>query len=187
MLMSSGRGTHWGAILFTIAAGSALFVFVVAPFVDDFLGGAEPPPVVRESPEPTETPLAVSTPLPEELGAELVSQSPAVAIAEGETVTVEVVLRNTGSAAWVRGAASEVRLGVVGEDERFFDLGMAAEWPLPTRAAVQSEAVVEPGDTGRFAFQITGTEAGDYVILLAPVVDGVAWMDLEITAEVTVG
>lgn len=180
-------------MVFTIAAGGALFAFVLAPLASDLFGPPGSTLATREV-RPTATPrevpgspiAQVRPPAPEELGAVLVSQSPAVSIFSGGTTTVAVIFRNTGTAAWVRGTPAEVRVGIVGDDSRLFDLGMAVDWPYPTRPAGQDEPVVEPGGTGQFAFRVKGTEPGRYLIRLAPVVDGVAWMDAHVTAEIIV-
>ena len=104
-----------------------------------------------------------------------VSQTPYPDITLGESATVAVVLRNIGATAWRKGTPQEARLGVRGNDTSLAFLG--ADWPLPSRVAVQSEAIVPPGETATFAFTVKGTKPGTFDIPLRGVVDGGAWMD----------
>ncbi|MEO8580881.1 MAG: hypothetical protein ABI469_11575, partial [Gemmatimonadales bacterium] len=73
----------------------------------------------------------------------------------------------------------EARLGIVDDDRRFFDLGLALDWPTPNRLAVQTEDVVEVGQVATFSFGLRGSVTGRHHIRVRPVIDGVAWMDDE--------
>lgn len=118
--------------------------------------------------------------------AALVSAPGATTLAKNETSTdLVVTLRNTGTRSFVRGDASELRLGVVGDSTAFADLG--ANWPMASRVAVQSEPEVAPGATATFRFRLTGARLGSYTIALRPVIDGVQWLEDErIRVDVTV-
>ncbi|MGH2500418.1 MAG: hypothetical protein ACRDF0_10080, partial [Candidatus Limnocylindria bacterium] len=105
------------------------------------------------------------------------SQSLPPVISLGGTTTVSMLFRNTGDTPWIKGTAAEARLGVVGDDPRWSEAGMAVNWPAPTRAAAQSEAVVAPGQIATFRFAVKGTLPGVHTLRLRPVVDGVAWLD----------
>lgn len=130
----------------------------------------------------------VPTPLPGELGSRWVSQSAPAAILVNGIARVTMTFENAGSVPWVKGSASEVRLGVVGDDPRFHEAGFALDWPLPTRVAAQSEKVVRPGERATFVFRLRGVTPGTLVIPLRPVVDGVSWLNAEgAYVEIVVG
>lgn len=106
-------------------------------------------------------------------------QSSYPTIAVGETTTLFVAFRNVGAGAWVKGTASEARLGVNLDDRTFSELGMAVGWALPDRPAMQSEPYVGPGGTATFVFRVKGVKTGQYTLHLRPVIDGVTWMEDE--------
>lgn len=190
--MLERRDTHWGAIAFTVAVGIAMATAVVplvrAPF--PATGPVAPEPQARLTPAPADRPpvpvRAAATPLPDQLDAEWLRQTAPPVIFVGQVTTIAILFRNTGTVAWVKGSPAEARLGLVGDDLHPFELGMAVEWPYPTRPAVQQELVVEPGGSAQFDFRIKGTVAGRYLLPLALVVDGVAWMNARATVDVTV-
>jgi hypothetical protein len=108
---------------------------------------------------------------------ELVDQSRHPLLRVGETsAPITVKLRNTGTRAWVRGKADQqVNLGVQGDDPSLRKLAMG--WPSGDRVAIQTEALVAPGDAGTFAFRVRAPSTpGMYVLHLRPVVDGVTWL-----------
>ena len=108
-----------------------------------------------------------------------VAESPWPTIAVGETATLTLLFRNTGTATWRRGTATEARLGVNGDDRTFSTLGMATGWPIPDRPAVQDVDAVAPGAASTFTFRVTGRAPGTYALHLRPVVDGLTWMEDE--------
>lgn len=108
-----------------------------------------------------------------------VAESPWPTVAVGETAVLTLLFRNTGTATWRRGTATEARLGVNGDDRTFSALGMATGWPIPDRPAVQDLDSVPPGATTTFTFSVTGRQPGTYALHLRPVVDGVTWMEDE--------
>ncbi|HUG55995.1 MAG TPA: hypothetical protein VMJ92_02875 [Candidatus Limnocylindrales bacterium] len=181
--------THWGAVAFTLAAALAL-VFFVGPWIASLAPGGSSgnggPTTLPATPSPSAA-TSAEVPSAEDLHSTWLWQSLPAEIVVGGTVQVSLMYRNTGSVAWVRGTPAEVRLGIVGDDASFHDLGMGPDWPLPARPAIQSESVVEPGQVATFTFDVVGTQAGSYRIPLMPVVDGVAWLgEDEVFAEITV-
>ncbi|MGH2379339.1 MAG: CAP domain-containing protein [Candidatus Limnocylindria bacterium] len=106
-----------------------------------------------------------------------VTQSAVPPVAAGEIATVSLTFENTGAETWIRGTASEARLGVAGDDTFFSLLGMAVDWPLDARPAVQDAATVAPGASTTFTFQVKGVAPGSYMLRLRPVIDGVTWME----------
>lgn len=167
------------AIVYTLTVGLLVPALVVAwltsvltahPAVVEDRDGAAPLP---------EVPLIVRTPLPSEVHSAWVSQSGPASILVDGTARFEMVFRNTGSVAWVRGTASEIRLGIAGDDPSFAERDFAVDWPHASRVAVQSEAVVDPGEVVTFRFSVHGASAGILTIPLRPVIDGVAWLEDE--------
>ena len=105
------------------------------------------------------------------------SQTVPEGIGLGKAATATFVYRNIGSVPWVRGTAAEARLGIVGDDRRFFDLGLGLNWPAPDRVAAQTEGVVRAGELATFTFGLRGSVTGRHHVRVRPVVDGVTWMD----------
>jgi uncharacterized protein YkwD len=108
-----------------------------------------------------------------------VTESPWPTISVGQTTTLSITFRNTGTATWTRGTAYQANLGVNGDDRTIFQLGMADGWPVPDRPAIQDSPVVPPGATSAFTFTLKGTAPGTYAIHLRPVIDGITWMEDE--------
>lgn len=98
-------------------------------------------------------------------------------VAPGEVAEVHVFVRNTGTAAWVRGGPTEARLGVKGDDITFHGLGGAVGWPLASRPAVQAQSRVGPGELATFTFRVRGPAAGAHLLQLRPVIDGITWLN----------
>ncbi|HUP35497.1 MAG TPA: hypothetical protein VNC82_08685 [Candidatus Limnocylindria bacterium] len=182
------RGTHWGAIAFTLVAAAVVVTVSSTALRDAF---ASVPGVVTE--ESTKKPAAsaaaapsAAAPSPDQVSAALVRKTAPPVIFSGGVATIVYIFRNTGSAAWVKGTPAEARLGIFFDDRELFDNGMAVGWPHPTRPAVQLESVVEPGGTAQFSFRVKGTVPGRYQIQVAPVIDGVAWTEEAAPLDLTV-
>jgi hypothetical protein len=90
---------------------------------------------------------------------------------------VTLQFRNIGQTAWIRGTASEIRLGEVGP--RPLPTEMKVDWPLPSRPAIQVEPVVHVQQVVTFTFKVVGVAPGVYRLMLRPVVDGVVWLEDE--------
>jgi hypothetical protein len=103
-------------------------------------------------------------------------QSAPVSVPGGETARLTVRFRNTGTASWVRGVVGQqANLGVLGDGAL-----VAAGWPTPDRAAVQTEAVVPPGGVATFSFALRAPMSpGSYRLDVRPVIDGTTWMEHE--------
>lgn len=122
---------------------------------------------------------SVPVPSASALRSRWVSQDVPEFISLGSTATATFAFRNIGGTPWIRGTAAEARLGVVDDDRRLFDLGLALDWPRPDRIAAQTEEIVELGDVGTFKVGLRGSVTGRHHVRVRPVVDGVAWMDDE--------
>ena len=114
-------------------------------------------------------------PQPVELHSQFVGEAPSVTVAVGQTAELSVQFKNTGIAHWVKGAPSEIHLGVSGDSKAFAD--MAVDWLTPTRPAAQTEPEVLPDAVATFTFTVKGAKAGTYKIPVRLVCEGVAWLD----------
>jgi hypothetical protein len=92
----------------------------------------------------------------------------------GQTSTVYVDYKNTGTATWYNDGPHAVRLGTDNEPDRISPTRHSS-WPTGNRAATLTQASVAPGQTGRFSFTITGPPAGNYNEYFRPVTEGRTW------------
>jgi hypothetical protein len=116
-----------------------------------------------------------------------VAQSAYPTMASGGTAQVSVTVMNTGSATWLKGTATEARIGIVNDDQTLTQLGLADGWLLSNRPAAQTEAAVTPGQTATFSFSVKGVRVGSYPLRLRTVIDGLTWMeDQGIFLQITV-
>jgi hypothetical protein len=92
---------------------------------------------------------------------------------------VTVRFANTGNETWQVGVPGrQVNLGVIADSTSFADLGIAAGWLSANRPATTLERTVAPGAVGTFSFTVRAPSTpGAYRIDLAPVVEGVRWLD----------
>lgn len=165
------------AVAYTFTVGLVLPVLAVAWVLGTSAVRALPAAPVADRPAATSAP--VTPPLASEVHAAWVSQqAPAIILDQG-TADIRMVFRNTGRVAWIKGTASEVRLGIVGDDPTLWEKGYAVGWPFPARPAVQSESAVAPGQTATFAFTVRGESPGRLLIRVRPVIDGVTWLEDE--------
>jgi len=109
---------------------------------------------------------------------EWVSQTGWPTVPQGGMATLNLSLRNTGTAAWTNSGSNPVRLGTVNPADRNSGFYKAGEWDATNRAAVLNEASVAPGEIGTFTFTVVGNPApGHYPEYFAPVVENLSWMD----------
>lgn len=116
-----------------------------------------------------------------------VTQSAYPSLRPGEVTTpITITFRNSGTKTWTRGTATQVNLGVVGDDPSWAPY--AVSWLSPNRVATTSELSVAPGAIATFSFVVKAPVVpGRYVLRLRPVVDGVAWLEDEgVFAQVNV-
>ena len=174
MPIVSGPQRTYGALLLAGVLLLTTFTWLLLADEADRVTQLDAETAAEESPVDV-----VPAPAASALRSRWVSQSAPQVIGLGKVVTASFVFRNIGSAAWVRGSAAEARLGVVGDDTRLFDLGMAVGWLAPNRLAVQAEDVVDVGELATFTFRLRGSVTGLHHLAVRPVVDGVTWMDDE--------
>ena len=115
------------------------------------------------------------------LSARYLGQDPWPVLSPGESAGYSVRFRNTGTMTWKIGSrASQVALGVAGDDRRPFALGMSEDWLSPDRVTLPAEREVHPGDIGVFTFTLRAPSTpGAYVLPLRLVVDGLQWLEDE--------
>lgn len=108
-----------------------------------------------------------------------VDQTALPALQPSATQAVTLRFRNSGTKTWQKGvAASQVALGINGDNTTFSALGMNVGWPSANRVAVQTESAVPPGGIASFTFVVKAPFSGGLrMIPLRPVVDGVAWLE----------
>ena len=85
--------------------------------------------------------------------------------------------KNLGSVPWVKGAASELRLGEVGIRPLLPD--MRRNWVNWDRPGSQEEPVVDPQEVATVRVGLRGSVPGTFRLSVRPVVDGVAWLENE--------
>lgn len=109
--------------------------------------------------------------------AELVSQSPSVAVSYGQSSNLYVRFRNIGALPWVKGSQNPIRLGLT--DPMVEESPLHSEfWAGRDRPANQTEDVVKPGDIGLFQFAVYGnqTPAGFYDQTFGLVAENITWL-----------
>jgi len=132
----------------------------------------------REFPSVVPAP-ALTPPVPGTHHSKWVTQAagPVLSV-KNPTGQVTVSLRNSGSLAWVKGTASEIRLGVAA-DATSYGPSIGAGWPTANRVAAQDQPRVAPGEVATFTITLRAATAGTYKLPLRPVIDGLSWLEDE--------
>ncbi len=92
---------------------------------------------------------------------------------------ITVTFKNAGSKTWTKGVPGQQAALGIRNDERTW-ASLAVGWPDPARPAVQTEAVVAPGQNATFTFKVKAPQApSTYVLSMRPVIDGLLWLDDE--------
>ncbi|MFA7308960.1 MAG: S8 family serine peptidase [Patescibacteria group bacterium] len=109
--------------------------------------------------------------------AQFVTQSPFTIVNRGDTRTMWVEYKNTGSQAW---NDSNVALGTANPLDRtspFYTNANGSGWKSANRIKMEKNSV-QPGESSKFSFTIKAPETpGVYTEYFRPVVDGVGWME----------
>lgn len=106
--------------------------------------------------------------------AQWAGQSDYPQITPGQTATVFIDYKNTGTATWYNNGPHAVRLGTDNPPDRISP-ARHSSWPGGNRAATLTQTSVAPGQTGRFSFTVTGPPAGFYREYFRPVAEGRTW------------
>lgn len=117
-----------------------------------------------------------------------VSQSDYPTLAQGESKTLSLAIRNSGTATWYNTGEHPVHLGTIRPTDRNSGFYTSSQWIATNRVATLNEASVAPGGVGTFTFSITAAPApGTYPEYFAPVVENITWLqDLGIYWNITV-
>ena len=95
----------------------------------------------------------------------------------GQSFTVTIAVRNTGSSTWSAAGPTSVRLGTAQPDDHVGAL-RAPGWLSSTRAAALEQSSVAPGQTGSFRLPILApATAGTVTEHFNLVADGLGWFD----------
>ncbi|MBI2448287.1 N-acetylmuramoyl-L-alanine amidase [Candidatus Microgenomates bacterium] len=110
-----------------------------------------------------------------------VAQSPFVMMSSGETASLWLEIKNTGTTTWQKNSADSVRLATTSPRDR------KSIFLSSNRIALDRDRVV-PGETVRFSFSITAPDqSGVFKEYFSPVHDGVGWLkDIGIYWEIKV-
>ncbi|MSU76440.1 hypothetical protein EXS54_03155 [Patescibacteria group bacterium] len=109
--------------------------------------------------------------------ADWAGQSAYPQILPGQTATVYIDYKNTGTATWYNDGPYAVHLGTDNQQDRNSPLANGS-WLGPNRPANLTQATVAPGQTGRFSFTATGPSAANYHEYFRPVAEGRTWFGL---------
>jgi len=108
--------------------------------------------------------------------AQYVSETHSPTITNGDTKTLTISYRNTGSQTWRRGV---VNLGIVNTDYswRLNNYNMAYNWFRTTRPATLDQASVAPGAIGTFTFKVRNNNdaPGNHRLDVGLVAEGIQW------------
>ena len=130
--------------------------------------------------------------IPAVYAAQVESLPDGVTLSPGQTATVPIRLKNTGTIGWPLGGG--VQLGTAGPLDRKSSF-QAANWPSSTRAANvtrnvsrASATVISPGDIAEFSLSLTASTASSGVFReqFRPV-SGTAWFASPFTITIRVG
>jgi hypothetical protein len=106
------------------------------------------------------------------------AQSADPTVDAGDTATLVVALKNTGSRGWYKDrTAEQVSLGT-NDPQDAEHPELAANWLSANRPASTTTAYVGPGEVGWFEFTVRAPALpGDYRLALRGVIDGVSWLE----------
>jgi uncharacterized protein YkwD len=106
------------------------------------------------------------------------AQSADPTVDTGETATLVVALKNTGTRGWYRDTtAQQVTLGT-NDPQDAEHPELAANWLSANRLSSTTTAYVGPGEVGWFEFTVRAPAvAGEYRLALRGVIDGISWLE----------
>jgi len=115
---------------------------------------------------------------------DLISQSPYPSnLAPGETASVSLTIKNTGTAVWYNSGSYVVRLGTgssYGASHQQKDYNSEfynEDWLSLNRPTAIQDREIKPGEITTFQFTLKAPQfSGTYKAYFTPVVDGITWM-----------
>lgn len=120
--------------------------------------------------------------------AELISKSTDPTIAAGDSATLTVTVKNTGTATWSNTGANPMHLGTWNPQDRSSDF-YDATWLSTNRPTGLTEASVAPGAQGTFTFTVkvpSSKANGTYTETFNLVSENLGWLNLPISFPITV-
>jgi uncharacterized protein YkwD len=165
-------------------AGSTYGWYWTADF-GGVVDAARAAPVARVSPPTTPgiesrsiAPAQVAPPPDSGYHASWSAQSADPTVDAGNTATLVVALKNTGSRGWYKDrTAEQVSLGT-NDPQDAEHPELAANWLSANRVTSTTTAYVGPGEVGWFEFTVRAPAVpGDYRLALRGVVDDVSWLE----------
>lgn len=102
------------------------------------------------------------------------AQNVPTALTLGQTQTGWIEFRNTGNLPWTKAGANPFRLGTSRAQNRASSF-MGSDWLAPHRIQLDQDTV-NPGQVGRFTFQLSPTRAGLSNEYFQPLVEGITWL-----------
>ncbi|MFZ5391719.1 MAG: hypothetical protein ACOZAR_00810 [Patescibacteria group bacterium] len=120
--------------------------------------------------------------------AELISKSTDPTVAAGDSATLTVTVKNTGTATWSNTGANPMHLGTWNPQDRSSDF-YDATWLSTNRPTGLTEASVAPGAQGTFTFTVkvpSSKANGTYTETFNLVTENLGWLNLPISFPITV-
>lgn len=120
--------------------------------------------------------------------AELISKSADPTIAAGDSATLNVTVKNTGTATWSNTGANPMHLGTWNPQDRSSDF-YDATWLSTNRPTGLTESSVAPGAQGTFEFTVkvpSSKANGTYTETYNLVSENLGWLNLPITFSIAV-
>ena len=120
--------------------------------------------------------------------AELISKSTDPTIAAGDSATLTVTVKNTGTATWSNTGANPMHLGTWNPQDRSSDF-YDATWLSTNRPTGLTESSVAPGAQGTFNFTVkvpSSKANGTYTETFNLVSENLGWLNLPISFPITV-
>jgi uncharacterized protein YkwD len=122
-------------------------------------------------------PVTIAVPPDSGYHASWIAQSADPIVDTGDTATLVLALKNTGSRGWYKDSAQRVVLGTNDPADAAHP-ELAAGWLSPNRLTSTTTAYVGPGELGWFEFAVRAPlTPGDYRLAVRGVIDGVDWLE----------
>jgi len=112
-----------------------------------------------------------------EYSAQWIAQAETVSVNIGETESVWVEIKNTGTVKWVNIGDNAVKLGTARKRDSASAF-YSDSWLSENRLTVAQQEEINPGEIGRFVFEVTaGLSPGIHKEYFGLVAEGVTWFD----------
>lgn len=112
-----------------------------------------------------------------EYSAQWMAQAQTVSIKTGETESIWVEIKNTGTVSWASTGNNAVKLGTTIKRDRHSAF-YSDSWLSENRLTTAQQEEINPGEIGRFVFEVTaGLPPGIHKEYFGLVTEGIAWFD----------